>query len=73
MITVKLTFFKTSGKYYSSGEYETTLTAFHEIIDHVRFKRNIKQLPGLAGGWEGPILVQIGGPSVPHLILPEDM
>lgn len=47
---VKLTYFKYTGKYYASGEYETTQPELWEIFNEVRDKLEAKQLPGLLDG-----------------------
>lgn len=50
MYTVKLTYFKRGGKYYSEGEYETQIEHLFEIFDEVRELLWSKQLPGLMVG-----------------------
>lgn len=47
MLTVKLTYFKRSGKYYSEGSYQTNYKHNYEIYDEVRTKLNSGNLPGL--------------------------
>jgi len=47
---VKLTYFKTSGKYYSDGEYNTTQDTMHGIWQEVRLMRTMGKLPGLVDG-----------------------
>jgi hypothetical protein len=44
---IKLTYFKSSGKYYSEGEYRTVKTYFHEIIHEVRTMLATGNNPGL--------------------------
>lgn len=56
-ILVKLTFFKESGKYYSSGEYESEKQHMFEIFSEVKEMRRTK-VTGLIGGWNGPVLVE---------------
>lgn len=64
---VKLTYFKNSGKYYSDGEYNTSLENGYEIYGEVRSFQDIGILPGLSTGkWEGYILV--AGDVVPALL-----
>jgi hypothetical protein len=69
--TIKLTYFKPSGKYYSGGEYETECKQMWDIADEIRA---MSQHPGLAGQWTwGPIYVDSGEhPSaVPMLLMPK--
>jgi hypothetical protein len=57
---VELTYFKESGKYYTSAEYDTTQRWMFEIFDEVRqWKEEKIKLPGLIGTWSGPILVEV--------------
>jgi hypothetical protein len=61
---VKLTYFKNSGKYYTSGEYETKQKELFDIWDEV--EEMIKH-PGLIGKWnEGPILINVPDHSHNH-------
>lgn len=70
MQTVKLTYFKKSGKYYSEGEYESEVPEYHDwqIYEEVRKFQTDGKLPGLVDGCvEFDILV--GGETVvPALI-----
>jgi hypothetical protein len=55
---VFLTYFKPSGKYYTTGEYETNLPYMYEVFEEVRRMKRENKLPGLNGGsWSGPIYV----------------
>jgi hypothetical protein len=65
MYTVKLTYFKQGGKYYSEGEYETQLEPLHEIFDEVREIYRRKRLPGLMAG-HSDFIVLIEVPDHPH-------
>lgn len=47
---VKLTYFKSSGKYYTDGEYETKETELYLIYREVRELKRMGKLPGLAEG-----------------------
>lgn len=47
---VKLTYFKKSGKYYSEGEYITTLEHMHQIFEEVGKRIKSGRLPGLIEG-----------------------
>lgn len=51
MITAKLTYFKASGKYYSSGEMEVDGSmALYEIWDHIEAEMKKGKWPGLVDG-----------------------
>jgi hypothetical protein len=50
MITVNLEYFKPSGKYYSSGTYESSKEHMFEIFDEVREMCRNQALPGLVIG-----------------------
>ncbi len=62
---VKLTYFKSGGKYYSSGEYQTKKKDLDDIWDEVRHMRSIRHLPGLAEGCS-EFIVLIEVPDHPH-------
>lgn len=62
---VELTYFKSSGKYYSHGSYEIPdETAFHQIISQVSAFQKSSTLPNLNGGYM-PI-VSIDCPDHPY-------
>lgn len=62
---VKLTYFKSGGKYYSGGEYQTKKKDLGDIWDEVRHMRSIRHLPGLAEGCsEFVVLIEV--PDHPH-------
>jgi hypothetical protein len=62
---LKLTYFKTNGKYYTQGFIKTVETEFYAALDEVR--KEIDGLaPGLSGPWVGPVLVEHDG--FPHLL-----
>ncbi len=79
--TIKLTYFKASGKYYSEGECEVeageivagegtpdaySIAYTYDVIDAVAL---MDPHPGLIGRWtEGPILITGPEMSPPHLI-----
>jgi hypothetical protein len=66
---VKLTYFKRNGKYYSSGEYQTTQTQLFEIWQEVH---DMTEHPGLLCKWtEGPISIDVPRHRNrhPHLII----
>lgn len=70
-MTITLTYFKDSGKYYSEGEYETNLHQMFEICDEVRL---MPFHPGLSGKWDGFIhIMGDGDTAYPCLIVPERM
>lgn len=47
---VKLQYFKESGKFYSSGSYDTDKKSYQDIIDEVREMVNTGTLPDLQLG-----------------------
>lgn len=49
-MTVKLTYFKQSGKYYSEGSYETTRDDMYGIFEEVRAMLDSGKRPGLVDG-----------------------
>ncbi len=65
MCTVKLTYFKPSGKYYSDGEYESNKEDLWEIWNEVEQKRESGHLPGLIEG-HSPFIVSVDVPDHPH-------
>lgn len=71
---VFFTYFKPSGKYYSSGEYGSTCTQMYEVFDEVRTLQADGKLPGLClgGGKDFTIHVDSDDPDVgcPALIHP---
>lgn len=64
--TVKLTYFRRRGKYYSEGEYSVPGDlALHQIWDQVERRRDSGNLPGLVhGAKEYHILINV--PGHPH-------
>lgn len=58
---IEFTYFKPSGKYYSSGEAVFDAALFDGLFTPREIGKKVlclKQLPGLAGGnWSGPFLV----------------
>ena len=69
---VKLTYFKTTGKYYSEGECETNKEHLHEIFRDIRILSDYKKLPGLVEG-HSDFITLIDVPehkhNHPHLII----
>lgn len=47
MATVKIMYFKPSGKYYSSGEYETVHDALYRVLSEVEEMFKAGNNPGL--------------------------
>lgn len=56
---VEFTYFKNTGKYYSSGEIDLTEMKFYEALEHVRGMLNRGERPGLVNGFEFHVLVRI--------------
>lgn len=72
--TVKLTYFKKSGKYYSDGTYKTDKLHLWEIWDEVRSMNENGGLPDLAEtskGWIISVKVKHHPFRHPHLIVPK--
>ena len=69
-MNVKLTYFKASGKYYTSSDFplmdgENIYDAAKRIREMLKFG---DKMPGLSGNWseEGAVLLEVNG--LPHLI-----
>lgn len=70
---VTLTYFKPSGKYYSSGSYESKYVDFYDILREVKGLLYLRQLPGLTTG-HALFNVYIDIPhSPPHIICSADL
>lgn len=70
---VELTYFKPSGKYYSSGEYDTDPKPLFRIFEEVADKARTRNLPGLmVGHSEFIVLVEVPEHehAYPCLVLP---
>lgn len=69
---VKLQYFKPSGKYYSSGEYETQLVHMFDIFEEVKEMTKCKKLPGLCE-YHSDVIVHVTVPenqnNYPGLVL----
>ena len=67
MTSVKLTYFRPSGKYYTEGIYETFLQYDYDIYQEVSNFVSLHLVPHLqSGSWDGPILIEPAG-GVPAL------
>ena len=64
--TIKLTYFKPSGKYYTHGEYRTTKAHMFEIADEVHCLIERGALPGLAAGHQEYYHVHIDAGDHPN-------
>ena len=67
-ILVKLTYFKSNGKYYSEGEYMEDYILLYEIWENVE---KMEKHPGLSGRWKGMILIDVPEHvhNHPHVLL----
>jgi len=65
MYTVHLTYFKPTGKYYSTGEYATTADHLYEVWEDVRGMLDRRELPGLQRG-HSLYIVHVDVPDHPH-------
>jgi hypothetical protein len=67
-MTTKLTYFKPSGKFYSTGSLDHNAKHVDELKDIVAKLRNEQKLPGLMEG-HSPFIVMFALKDVPCLIL----
>ncbi len=64
--TIKLTYFKESGKYYAEGELEVTADVkMYELFNRVRHMRDRGNLPGLGEGCGKEFTVHIDADDHP--------
>jgi len=64
--TVKLTYFRASGKYYSDNEFEVNEDLnLHEIWDKVEEMIRDKDMPGMSDGYY-PAFTLVDVPGHPH-------
>ncbi len=65
--TVKLTYFKKTGKFYSDGEYVTTKHGLHDIWTEVEsMRRDGGKRPGLCDSKHDEFHVLVNVPGHPH-------
>jgi len=67
---VNLTYFKASGKYYSSGSYNSDKEHMIDIVQEVKLMHDIRQLPDLCinhSDYNIHILPEFSG--YPHLLI----
>ncbi len=73
--TIKLTYFRQSGKYYSDGAYMTALPNMFQIFDEVMVKLQNRELPGLTPG-HSPYYVHVDASEHPNgypgLVVPRE-
>jgi len=65
MWTIKLTYFKPSGKYYSEGEYKTDNAHVFQVIDEVKRMHTAGNLPGLGQGCGQGFFVHVNADEHP--------
>lgn len=74
MINVVLTYYKQSGKYYSTGYYHSLCEHFFQLGDEVKEKQKSGTLPGLVSGGGKEFYIHVDAPghenNVPRLIHP---
>ena len=49
MYEIELQYFKTSGTYYSSGTYTTSLNAMYKVKEEIEKMKKDNKLPGITG------------------------
>lgn len=59
MSEVHLTYYKSSGKYYSEGRYVSEKKHFYEVVDEIRDMLNTGKRPGLVDGFEFHVVAEI--------------
>jgi len=64
-LKVKLTYFKTNGKYYTKEEYTTSKCDLYEIWEEVEAFQKQGILPGLFGGVSEFIILVDAGIDIP--------
>ena len=62
---VELTYFKWSGKFYTTGEYETKIVSLFDIWSEVQRMWDKGELPGLTHG-TGASITLVEVPEHPH-------
>lgn len=71
-MTVKLDYFKPSGKWYAQGEYESFAENSYKLLLEVETLRNTRKLPGLmVGHSDFIVLINFDGDGIAfaHLLL----
>ena len=74
--SIRIVYFKPSGTFYTESTFTVEDVGISITCDmtavarSIRQCRKLKDLPGLAGGWEGPILIDCDD-GYPVLILGE--
>ena len=69
MQTIKVDYFKPSGKWYASGDFETRHAWLGDIIREFEDMRRAGEAPGLSTGGKG-FFVVIEMNELPHMIKP---
>lgn len=72
-MTVRLTYFRTNGKWYANAQYKTSVKPLYKIWEEVERKMSARCLPGLIPD-HSDYLVVVDVPrhthNHPHLIMP---
>lgn len=63
---INLTYFKPSGKYYSTGEYFSHMQWMYQVFEEVKFKRDYGKLPGLISGFGKDFIIYVDSEDHPN-------
>jgi hypothetical protein len=64
--TVRLTYFKGTGKYYTEGSYLSRIPLMEGVWDEVRMLKRELRLPGLVEGAGDDFYILVEIPNHPH-------
>lgn len=69
---VEITYFKPSGKYYATGEYETSASHIYAVVDEVRKMFGCGECPGLVHDSvrRNQFVAVVTFNDVPHIVRP---
>lgn len=70
-VTVKLTYFKATGKYYAEGEFTLPPCEVNVVWDEVKSQAAASRLPGVTSGQDFFVLVESNAENAhPRLFMP---